>query len=477
MLSFLKLGLIGFGGGVALLPVFERELVDNRKWVDKRQFDLSAIIASLSPASLPVALCTVWNIRYALVSAFAFALPGALIYLILLTGFSVVGEVGTKYLQFVSVGFIAFVLFLLYRFVRKSYLASAQTGLKTRHLLVMAAAFLLSGGSVLRRLASMLFGFEFSPAFLAVNMLTLMIMTFFIIIVMGSSKSKIRLLGAVALAGFYALTNGKAAILHEWSVPILIVMLIVAAGSILSDLIKNKALIFKANCFKADFKPLLKLLLFVVMAAVLVSTIYIVCGDTNVWDYAGKVVTSSLTSFGGGEVYIGISETTFVQTGFISEQAYNTQIIGIANTLPGPILVSIVTGVGYIYGSTAHGLGFGWLFGFLGLVLAVAVTAVGALTLAVFFEILKDSRRLRLIIQYIMPVVCGMLVSTAISLLIQASSVLVGIGINVFICFIIVLTVFFIVLILHKRFRLNDLLLLLLSGGATVAVLSIMQGV
>ena len=72
MSSFFKVGAIGFGGGAALLPIFERELVENRKWMDKRQFDVSAAIASISPASLPVALCAVWNSRYALISAYAY---------------------------------------------------------------------------------------------------------------------------------------------------------------------------------------------------------------------------------------------------------------------------------------------------------------------------------------------------------------------------------------------------------------------
>ena len=473
-LSFLKTGAIGFGGGAALLPIFERELVENKNWMDKRQFEVAAAVSSISPASLPVALCAVWDTRYSLISAFAYALPGPLLYLILLTGFSYIGEAGTKYLQFASVGLIAFVLFLICRFIKNNFLSGVKAGIKSRYLSVMATAFLLTGGTVLRRLASMLFGLDLPAPFFSVNMLTLMLMTFFIIIFMGGSKSKIKMCLAFLLAGLYALANGKMGILRQWSFLILISMIVLAAVSVLYDVTNEKERRLKKNLFKFDFNTLRNILLFVLIAAAFMTVTFMVSGDANVWGFSEKVVTSSLTSFGGGEVYIGISEAAFVQTGFIPAQVFNTQIIGIANTLPGPILVHIVTGVGYSYGNAAHGVGLGWLFGLLGLVLAVAITSVGALTLAVFFEIVKDSRRLTMIIQYIIPVVCGMLISTALSLLIQASAVLIGIGANVFLSIGIVLAIFFAIMFLHLKLRLNDLLLLLLSCAGTVTVLGIM---
>ncbi|MCL2666074.1 MAG: chromate transporter, partial [Defluviitaleaceae bacterium] len=38
LLSFLKIGAVGFGGGAALIPVIESELVENNKWIDKNSF-------------------------------------------------------------------------------------------------------------------------------------------------------------------------------------------------------------------------------------------------------------------------------------------------------------------------------------------------------------------------------------------------------------------------------------------------------
>jgi len=470
MLSFFKIGAIGFGGGAALLPIFECELVENKRWMDKRQFDIAAAVASISPASLPVALCAVWNTRYSLISAFAYTLPGPLMYLILLTGFSYIGEAGTKYIQYTSVGLIVFVLMLIFRFIKKNYHTGVKAGIQTRYMIIIATAFLLTGGTVLRKLAFTLLGLELTAPFFSINMLTLMLITFFILIFTGSSQSKIKLYAAFLPAGLYALANGKAGILQQFSLPILASMLVLAVASVLYDTLKNKT---EKKPFKLDFRPFRNLLYFVLIAAVFVTAAYLVSRDANTWYYAGKVASSSLTSFGGGEVFIGISEAAFVETGFIPAQIFNTRIIGIANTLPGPILVHIVTGVGYTYGSMAHGIGFGWLFGLLGLVMAVTVTALGALVLSVFFETLKDSIRLRMIIQYIMPVVCGILISIALSLLMQASSVIAGVGDNVFLSFGIVIAMLLSLMLLHSKFGFNDLTLLLLSAFGTVAVLGL----
>ena len=34
--SFFKIGLFTFGGGYAMIPLIEREVIDNRKWVERK---------------------------------------------------------------------------------------------------------------------------------------------------------------------------------------------------------------------------------------------------------------------------------------------------------------------------------------------------------------------------------------------------------------------------------------------------------
>jgi len=92
-----------------------------------------------------------------------------------------------------------------------------------------------------------------------------------------------------------------------------------------------------------------------------------------------------------------------------------------------------------------------------------------------FFEFKKNSRRMQTIIRYIIPVVCGMLISTALSLLRQASSVLISEGAAPVLSITIVTAVFLIMLFLQKKYGVKDVLLLLIGGVGTLTVLGIIK--
>ena len=54
MASIFKIGVVGFGGGTALIPVIEREVVEDQKIVEKSEYDKDVIVASITPGALPV---------------------------------------------------------------------------------------------------------------------------------------------------------------------------------------------------------------------------------------------------------------------------------------------------------------------------------------------------------------------------------------------------------------------------------------
>ena len=56
--SMLKIGFIGFGGGSALIPVIEKEVVEEQKLVSKKEYDKDVIVASITPGALPVEIAT-----------------------------------------------------------------------------------------------------------------------------------------------------------------------------------------------------------------------------------------------------------------------------------------------------------------------------------------------------------------------------------------------------------------------------------
>src|SRR5450432_3774122 len=53
---FLRLGSLGFGGPIALAGYMQRDLVEARRWIDKRDYDEGLALAQLSPGPLAAQL-------------------------------------------------------------------------------------------------------------------------------------------------------------------------------------------------------------------------------------------------------------------------------------------------------------------------------------------------------------------------------------------------------------------------------------
>ena len=58
MQAMLRVGVIGFGGGNALIPVMEKEFVTKKLYVTKEEYDEAVLAASITPGALPCLLYT-----------------------------------------------------------------------------------------------------------------------------------------------------------------------------------------------------------------------------------------------------------------------------------------------------------------------------------------------------------------------------------------------------------------------------------
>jgi len=477
ILSFTKIGVIGFGGGAALIPIIESELVEKNKWMDRDNFSVAVATASISPASIPVSICAIWNLKYSLFSAYFYALPGSIIFMILLTGFTMIGEAGVKYIENASAGILIFVLLCIYNFIKKNLASGNSIGTKKKHIIVFIASFVLYSGNSVRNLITSLVAFDegtLPSALFALSMLDLIAMLFFIVCFIGGSKSRVKIAISFFVAGIYTISSGRIQILGTLSFPLLVLMLFMAVASILFDIFisinsKSKVKIV------INHKPLINVLLYLAVAVSLTFLTYFISKDTGALDFAIRGITSSLSSFGGGEVYYTIADEVFVQTGFISEDIYLSRILGIAGAMPGPVIVSILAGIGFSYGNHLNGAALGWLFGLLGASMAITATALGASLLYTVFELLKDSLRLRMIIDNIIPMVCGVLLSVALTLLTRASHVISSVSIQPTISFIVVVLIFLTMLLMHTKYRVNSIFLFLLGGTLTLIGLGLIS--
>ncbi len=85
--SFVKIGTFTFGGGYAMLPVIEREVVAKRNWVDEKDWLDMVVIAQTAPGILAMNISILvgsktYGKRGAVVAALGSALPSFFVILI-----------------------------------------------------------------------------------------------------------------------------------------------------------------------------------------------------------------------------------------------------------------------------------------------------------------------------------------------------------------------------------------------------------
>ena len=87
-LSYFKIGLFTFGGGLAMISILEREYVENRKWIGRDEFENIVAIAESTPGPVAINCATyigykVGKVLGSIIATFAVCLPSFLIiYLI-----------------------------------------------------------------------------------------------------------------------------------------------------------------------------------------------------------------------------------------------------------------------------------------------------------------------------------------------------------------------------------------------------------
>lgn len=87
-LTFLKIGVVAFGGGYVMIPMIEAEVVNRRKWIAKDEFLNLVVVAQTCPGVFAVNISTFIGYKLrktpgAVVSAIGASLPSFLIILIL----------------------------------------------------------------------------------------------------------------------------------------------------------------------------------------------------------------------------------------------------------------------------------------------------------------------------------------------------------------------------------------------------------
>lgn len=416
-----KVGVIGFGGGAILIPVMERELVGRLGLLDEGTFTSHAVIANVTPGAFPVKLASLAASRMGgpllvFLAGLTVSLPGALGGLVLMWLLDLLGQGAVRVVEFASVGVSAFIIAVLAGYIRKVVRNSRP------HLVacvaVMAATFLATGASTAVSVLGSLVGQDWAvdlPHLSALHVILL----------------------ALAVIGVWSLVDRRSAP----AVPAPALGLTRTRGGALAPAGAGLA----------------------VVAVVIALAFLLGAGQLF-----SLMALSVVTTFGGGAAYIAVADGFFVADGLVDSTVFYSQMVPIANALPGPVMVKLASLVGYSAGGSPLE---SWLLGLLALALVIGACAAVATLFLAGYDKTSGSTFIARLGTWILPVICGLLITTGFGMLEAGVAVTAGTGVPDAVMVAAIVGAAALLGWLSSRLGWDDIVLILLAAVTSVALL------
>ena len=401
--TMLKIGFIGFGGGSALIPVIEEEVVEKDKIVSEEEFNDDVMIASITPGALPVEVATgigrqSSGLKGMAAAATAMALPGALLTVLLQAVISSAGSMVKSQINYLSVGISAFIILTLLAYSLGTVRQAVNKREGQLYSLIILGVFLLSGEKSIYQL----FGLNIKPIFALSTIQVLGAAFFVILFTKGHLRCLRRSIPAVIITGCYLLCVGSAHIIPLAAKPFILALMAVLAVLGLAQSVlespQKKAFPVKRLVTSVGFWLIFVAMFSIPAMFLTAKALRFIC-------------------FGGGDAYLSVAQGLFVEGGVINNADFYGNVVSVANALPGSILCKILTGIAYdvgynLNGSIIEGL-FVALSGF-----ACSVAASGAIFELVFcvYEKYESLQIFAVVKHFIRPIISGLLLTVAVSL-------------------------------------------------------------
>ncbi len=465
--SMLKIGVIGFGGGSALIPVIEDEVVERQQLVSKKAYDEDVISACLTPGALPVEIAAgtgrrAFGIPGMIAASGAIALPGALFTILLLSALNENSIIG-QWIPMLSIGIGGFICALLVHYAQETVSKAGQEGraFMIKNVLIMLAVLLITAESNIYHLL----GLELQPVF-GLSTLHVLCLSFFVIITIGCGNRIHRLSEAGILSILYFWCVSKQAIFSGRLIHLLVylLMVIIASRHLITDLRGGQGHSIDEMSgtvhVSALFKEAGAWLLFIL---VLGAPAILLSGNTVVYMIRGMF--SSFMSFGGGDAYLSVADGMFVESQMVSASDFYGTLVPIANALPGSILCKILPGVGFLYGQSLLGTTMGgYLTALAGFGVSVAASGFIFCIVCWIFRTFEDINALRQISLWIRPIISGILLNVCLSVLRTGMQTGESLGMAGSSVLIVTLGIIVVELVLlNRKKKVNNLVLILMA--------------
>ncbi|MBB5336846.1 chromate transporter [Pectinatus brassicae] len=415
LLLMFRIGIIGFGGGSALIPVIEKEVVKEKKLITSNEYNKYIVVASITPGALPVELAggigwKVAGIRGMILSAIAMAFPGAIFTYLFLLLISFADKSILQQISFMSFGVNIFIIIILTEYVWRIIRQAITSKRFLKQIFIMLLVFFFTSEKNL----SILLGINYTPTF-NISTLNIFAMAFFIAAFTQGVFNKKNWIIIISVCSLYLLCISKIGLIQNVYIKYMVESIMVFLGiwgfmhSITANIIKRK---LPTKLWQGECTFFLIILVLSIIAASYISFAGI--------EFVFHGILSSLMSFGGGDAYLAVADAMFVQAGFLPGDIFYGQIIPIINVLPGSILCKTLTGIGYYIGHTFIGTYLAEItFSVIGLITGVIGSCSVFYFILVLYERLEALPFLQVMRRWIQPIIAGMLLMVAVSLIIH----------------------------------------------------------
>lgn len=413
ILSMMKVGIIGFGGGNALIPVIEQEAVKEKKLITKEEYDKDVIAATLTPGALPVEIASGVGlqsngIRGMVIAGTAMALPGALITVLLLSVLLQLSENILTQIQYASVGITAFIMCLLTEYILSTVRMYRQSRFRVFLWCIIVGVFLATGAGTL--------------------------------------------LSIFHVEGITVLKLSTIQIL-----------LLTLLGSIVVGIIRKNGEKKKRVLHKITWRPLASRVVTWIIFFVLLSIPAFLLVGREVISFDLRGLSSSLLSFGGGDAYLTIADGLFVPD-FISGNEFYNHLVLLVNVLPGSILCKTLAGIGYVYGVSLTGsMTCGMVMALAGFACSVAASCVVFYIIYHIYDWLERVDVFIVIRKTIRVVVSGLLLTVMASLVKSGMDMNSNSSLPWFTVLILIAALYTLNMIFYHKYKCNNVTRIVLS--------------
>jgi chromate transporter len=147
------------------------------------------------------------------------------------------------------------------------------------------------------------------------------------------------------------------------------------------------------------------------------------------------------------------------------------QIVPLANALPGPILVKVAAGMGYVLGLNSSGPALGLAIATAAYLASIGACSALALGVLAGYDKVRHSLFVRNIARFILPVICGLLASTSVAMLHSNARISAEAGVPGLLGVVGSILLAIAVAVVHRFAQVPDILLIAACGALSLGLL------